>query len=249
MAKSTRANTIKRNRANLRSKVFAPESEARTERLAAKLQEVASQPKQEEQQKESDMDTGASGAGTLSPGNSREQMLIVSTDGQNGNADTTNAQGSYPPGIPTHPHHCSNRYDSHGCRRDVVENQKQCAQGRTDPEAAEAESAPGCVPVELADSESGQEDQEVRLWISDGMGFEARQACNAYTRTPHHTVQDTKSILLSAGASFGNRGIAIEHGRQKFWINWFQDMVAMAIVLGRSPGRTLGISMVSTAQK
>ncbi|RMJ23193.1 hypothetical protein PHISP_05934 [Aspergillus sp. HF37] len=76
MAKSTRANTIKRNRANLRTKVFGPESEARTERLATKLQEVASQPKQEEaQQKESDMDTGASGAG-----------------GQNGNAETTSSQ-------------------------------------------------------------------------------------------------------------------------------------------------------------
>lgn len=47
MAKSVRASVSKRNRANLRKKVFGPVVDARTERLAAKLQEIASQPKPE----------------------------------------------------------------------------------------------------------------------------------------------------------------------------------------------------------
>ena len=45
MAKSVRASVSKRNRAALRKKVFGPVVDARTERLAAKLQEIASQPK------------------------------------------------------------------------------------------------------------------------------------------------------------------------------------------------------------
>ncbi|KAJ5658057.1 uncharacterized protein N7484_001706 [Penicillium longicatenatum] len=45
MAKSIRASVSKRNRANLRKKVFGPVVDARTERLAAKLQELASQPR------------------------------------------------------------------------------------------------------------------------------------------------------------------------------------------------------------
>lgn len=47
MAKSVRASVSKRNRANLRKKVFGPLVDARTERLAAKLQELASQPRPE----------------------------------------------------------------------------------------------------------------------------------------------------------------------------------------------------------
>ncbi|KAJ5884134.1 uncharacterized protein N7473_011020 [Penicillium subrubescens] len=47
MAKSVRASVSKRNRANLRKTVFGPIVDARTERLAAKLQEIASQPKPE----------------------------------------------------------------------------------------------------------------------------------------------------------------------------------------------------------
>lgn len=47
MAKSVRASVSKRNRANLRQKVFGPVVDARTERLAAKLQELASQPRPE----------------------------------------------------------------------------------------------------------------------------------------------------------------------------------------------------------
>ncbi|KAJ5921559.1 hypothetical protein N7466_009885 [Penicillium verhagenii] len=45
MAKSIRASVGKRNRATLRKKVFGPVVDARTERLAAKLQELASQPR------------------------------------------------------------------------------------------------------------------------------------------------------------------------------------------------------------
>ncbi|KAF3403472.1 hypothetical protein F1880_009489 [Penicillium rolfsii] len=51
MAKSVRASVSKRNRAALRKKVFGPVVDARTERLAAKLQEIASQPKPEAPEK------------------------------------------------------------------------------------------------------------------------------------------------------------------------------------------------------
>ena len=51
MAKSVRASVSKRNRANLRKKVFGPVVDARTERLAAKLQELASQPTPEHPEK------------------------------------------------------------------------------------------------------------------------------------------------------------------------------------------------------
>ncbi|KAJ5570358.1 uncharacterized protein N7459_009788 [Penicillium hispanicum] len=51
MAKSIRASVSKRNRANLRKKVFGPAVDARTERLAAKLQELASQPRPEAPEK------------------------------------------------------------------------------------------------------------------------------------------------------------------------------------------------------
>lgn len=45
MAKSVRASAQKRNKAKLRTTVFGPAVDARTERLSAKLQELASQPK------------------------------------------------------------------------------------------------------------------------------------------------------------------------------------------------------------
>ncbi|KAL4737237.1 hypothetical protein BDV11DRAFT_172130 [Aspergillus similis] len=45
MAKSVRASIQKRNKAKLRSTVFGPAVDARTERLSAKLQELAAQPK------------------------------------------------------------------------------------------------------------------------------------------------------------------------------------------------------------
>ena len=47
MAKGLRASTRKRNSANLRTKVFDPIYNARTERLSAKLQELASKPRPE----------------------------------------------------------------------------------------------------------------------------------------------------------------------------------------------------------
>ncbi len=49
MAKSTRASTRKRNNAALRSKIFGPAVDARTERLSAKLQELISKPKPAEE--------------------------------------------------------------------------------------------------------------------------------------------------------------------------------------------------------
>lgn len=55
MAKSQRASSRKRNNAVLRSKLFGPASDARTERLSAKLQEMASKPKPE-QEKAMDVD-------------------------------------------------------------------------------------------------------------------------------------------------------------------------------------------------
>lgn len=56
MAKSARASVRKRNNANLRAKIFGPAHDARTERLSAKLQELASAPKPE-QEKVMDVDT------------------------------------------------------------------------------------------------------------------------------------------------------------------------------------------------
>jgi hypothetical protein len=45
MAKGARASTTKTNHQNLKSRVFGPVESARTERLSAKLLELASQPK------------------------------------------------------------------------------------------------------------------------------------------------------------------------------------------------------------
>lgn len=47
MAKGARASTRKRNNAALRAKVFGPAHDARTERLSAKLQEIAAKPRPE----------------------------------------------------------------------------------------------------------------------------------------------------------------------------------------------------------
>jgi hypothetical protein len=51
MAKSVRASVQKRNKAKLRATVFGPVVDARTERLSAKLQKLASQPKSNDQDK------------------------------------------------------------------------------------------------------------------------------------------------------------------------------------------------------
>ena len=45
MAKSARASVTKRNHHNLRKKVFGPAHDARTQRLSAKLQELAAKPR------------------------------------------------------------------------------------------------------------------------------------------------------------------------------------------------------------
>lgn len=60
MAKSIRASVSKRNRANLRKKVFGPVVDARTERLAAKLNKIASQPRPS-QEKPSTEESSAAG--------------------------------------------------------------------------------------------------------------------------------------------------------------------------------------------
>jgi hypothetical protein len=52
MAKSVRASVSKRNRANLRKTFFGPVVDARTERLATKLQELADQPRPEKKEME-----------------------------------------------------------------------------------------------------------------------------------------------------------------------------------------------------
>lgn len=51
MAKSARASTRKRNNATLRTKVFGPAYDARTERLSNKLQELANAPKPDQEKK------------------------------------------------------------------------------------------------------------------------------------------------------------------------------------------------------
>ena len=61
MAKSARASVMKRNHAKLRATVFGPVSDARTARLAAKLHDLASQPKppqDEKMDKEDAIETG-----------------------------------------------------------------------------------------------------------------------------------------------------------------------------------------------
>ena len=56
MAKSARSSSTKRNRSNLRAKVFGPASDARIERLSAKLMEIASTPKPDRQDTTMDVD-------------------------------------------------------------------------------------------------------------------------------------------------------------------------------------------------
>lgn len=51
MAKSARSSQRKRNSANLRATVFGPAHDARTERLSAKLLELANAPKPEQEEK------------------------------------------------------------------------------------------------------------------------------------------------------------------------------------------------------
>ncbi|EAL85514.1 hypothetical protein V8F44DRAFT_494491 [Aspergillus fumigatus] len=68
MAKSVRASVTKRNRAKLRATVFGPAADARTERLSAKLKELASQPIIREH-KSSSMELDSTGTEIKSPRN------------------------------------------------------------------------------------------------------------------------------------------------------------------------------------
>ena len=82
MAKGLRATTRKRNKRNLRAQIFGPAHDARTERLSAKLQEIAAKGKpgqeaimqvdQEENEKHVDeevaRETQTEGAGESSNG-------------------------------------------------------------------------------------------------------------------------------------------------------------------------------------
>lgn len=83
MAKSVRASVSKRNRANLRKKVFGPVVDARTERLAAKLQEIASQPNPVAKKSEEEMDSDETGTWAVPylPGSSarKQNPYIVSS--------------------------------------------------------------------------------------------------------------------------------------------------------------------------
>ncbi|KAL4898461.1 hypothetical protein BDV59DRAFT_166892 [Aspergillus ambiguus] len=58
MAKSVRASVQKRNKAKLRATVFGPVVDARTERLSAKLLELASQPKPAAEEKPDEVESG-----------------------------------------------------------------------------------------------------------------------------------------------------------------------------------------------
>lgn len=64
MAKSVRSSVRKRNSTKLRSTVFGPAADARTARLSAKLQELASQPRPENKNTKNanvEMDTSGTG--------------------------------------------------------------------------------------------------------------------------------------------------------------------------------------------
>lgn len=74
MAKGARASTRQRNNAALRKKVFGPAFDARTERLSAKLQELASAPKPE-QEKMMEVGEGGKEAGEDAAGNTEAQGL------------------------------------------------------------------------------------------------------------------------------------------------------------------------------
>lgn len=61
MAKGARASTIKANNAALKSKVFGPVEDARTERLSAKLLALAAEPKPERPKDDADMEAAEEG--------------------------------------------------------------------------------------------------------------------------------------------------------------------------------------------
>lgn len=77
MAKSARASTKKRNNAKLRTKVFGPAIDARTERLSAKLQELANTPKPDEKKK-MEVDNSKSADAEVEPANLEADGKLIS---------------------------------------------------------------------------------------------------------------------------------------------------------------------------
>lgn len=62
MAKGLRSHSKQQAKSVLRAKVFAPVINARTERLSKKLTEIASQPREEHEGKEMDVDASGESA-------------------------------------------------------------------------------------------------------------------------------------------------------------------------------------------
>ncbi|PYI10896.1 hypothetical protein BO78DRAFT_360295 [Aspergillus sclerotiicarbonarius CBS 121057] len=90
MAKSVRASVSKRNRAKLRATVFGPAVDARTERLSAKLQELASQPKPNQERTNMELDsTGTNDKVDGNVSNSNEDMDIDQGSAKGGRARTS----------------------------------------------------------------------------------------------------------------------------------------------------------------
>ncbi|BDD56493.1 hypothetical protein MPDQ_006428 [Monascus purpureus] len=79
MAKSVRASVSKRNRAKLRATVFGPAVDARTERLSAKLQELASHAKEQER---SSMELDITGTDRNSDSKIRNSEEDMDIDGE-----------------------------------------------------------------------------------------------------------------------------------------------------------------------
>lgn len=78
MAKSIRSSTKKRNHAKLRSTVFGPAVDARTERLSAKLQEIAARPLKTEIAQEGSEDSAKTGEGEMAGDESDSKLFLYS---------------------------------------------------------------------------------------------------------------------------------------------------------------------------
>jgi hypothetical protein len=76
MAKGLRASTRKRNNAKLRATVFGPAYDARTERLSAKLQELASQPRPDQERL---MEVDSSDKDNLRPDNGTDSLSALAS--------------------------------------------------------------------------------------------------------------------------------------------------------------------------
>ena len=75
MAKSARASTRKHNNAVLRSKIFGPAADERTERLSAKLQELISKPTPTEERV---MDVDSMSGEVKEQGSTSDQNIVDS---------------------------------------------------------------------------------------------------------------------------------------------------------------------------